>query len=180
MNFKLRQIAKLIHAGGVIAYPTEAVYGLGCDPLNAEAVSRLLAIKQRPMHKGLILIASRMEQLSRFVEWDDAWLGEVQASWPGPNTWLLPAREGLPVWINGGKSTVACRVTAHPLAAALCAATDSALISTSANQAGQQPAKSALQAQLRCYGVDHIVHGALGKLDKPTSIRDALTGTKIR
>lgn len=179
-KFSLRQTAKCIHAGSVIAYPTEAVYGLGCDPLNAQAVTRLLAIKQRPIHKGLILIADNPQQLDPFVEWDPAWRGKVQQSWPGPHTWLLPAKADLPVWINGGKPTVACRVTAHPLAAVLCAAAGSALISTSANRAGRQPAKSALQVRLRCVGVDHIVHGSLGELDKPTCIWDAVTGERIR
>ncbi len=180
MKFQLRQASQLIHHGGIIAYPTEAVYGLGCDPFNMDAVKRLLEIKQRPMHKGLILIASHVEQLKPFIEWQAESMDRVRTSWPGPYTWLLPAKTDLPPWIHGDRATVACRVTAHPLAAGLCHAANSALISTSANQTGQQPAKSALQVRLRCPEVDRILHGELGGLKKPTRIRDALTGVYIR
>lgn len=166
--------------GGIVAYPTEAVYGLGCDPLNADAVYRLLAMKQRPVHKGLILIASRLEQLLPYVRFEDDWAAQVKASWPGPHTWLLPAAPDLPYWINGGRDSVACRVTAHPLAAALCDRFGRAMISTSANRMGQPPARTPLQVRLRCPDVDLVLHGPLGNLERPTPIRDARSGTQIR
>lgn len=178
--FQLREAARRIHAGEVVAYPTEAVYGLGCDPLNPKAVYHLLDLKRRPVEKGLILIASDIEQLKPYVSLDPEWLDPVLATWPGPHTWLLPAAEALPSWINGGRETVACRVTAHPTAAALCRAAGHPLISTSANLAGKPPARSALEVQLRCPGVGFTVCGKLGDLAQPTPIRDARSGEQLR
>ncbi len=178
--FHLREAARIIHHGGIVACPTEAVYGLSCDPLDPRAVMRLLQLKQRPVDKGLILIASDIEQLRPYALLDCKGMEPVRESWPGPITWLLPARPGLPHWINGGQETVACRVTAHPLAAALCDATGQALISSSANRAGQPPARSPVQVRLRCPGADAILCGKLGKLKQPTPIRDPRTGQQHR
>ncbi|MBP8284057.1 MAG: Sua5/YciO/YrdC/YwlC family protein, partial [Chromatiaceae bacterium] len=117
---RLRLAAHWIKAGGVVAYPTEAVYGLGCDPWNGEATRRILTLKQRPESKGLILIAAAIQQLTPFVELLEAERMEaILASWPGPHTWLLPARPEVPSWLRGEHATLAVRVTAHPLAAAL-------------------------------------------------------------
>ena len=117
----MQRAADLLLMGGIVAYPTEAVYGLGCDPLNRAAVYRLLALKRRPVDKGLILIASRFDQLRPFVQpVDDDVRQRLDDTWPGPNTWLLPARTDCPAWLRGRHRTLAVRVTAHPLAAALC------------------------------------------------------------
>lgn len=173
---------RALRAGGVIGYPTEAVWGLGCDPLNAHAVERLLDIKRRSPYKGLILIASSLDQVRPFVgELPHArWL-QVQHSWPGPVTWLLPASKRAPALIRGDSDRVAVRVTAHPLASALCYVFGGAIVSTSANRAGQPPARSALQLR-RNLGreLDFILPGELGGLARPTSIRDALTGKLVR
>ncbi len=179
-DFKLHQACACIQAGGVIAYPTEAVYGLGCDPWQAAAVERLLQIKQRDISKGFILIASHITQLQSFVDWQGDWTRQVESSWPGPYTWLLPARPGLPKWLHGKYHKIACRVTAHPLAAALCDAAGHALISTSANRSGLPAARTALQVRKRCPGVDWVLSGPLGGLNQPTMIRDACTGARIR
>lgn len=177
----MRRAAGVLRRGGIIAYPTEAVYGLGCDPLNREAVERLLAIKQRPVEKGLILIAARFEQLSPFLEAQPPEIQrQLDASWPGPVTWLVPANPATPVWLRGRHPSLAVRVTAHPLAAAICEAFGGPIVSTSANPAGRPPARSALQALLRCPGVDLILHGATGPLAQPTPIRDAVTGKVLR
>ncbi len=182
--FQLRLATRLLRHGGIVAHPTEAVYGLACDPLNAEAVSRLLAIKNRPLAKGLILIAADFHQLRPFIHLPDScnppWLQAVLASWPGPYTWLLPAAEALPTWINGGHDKVATRVTAHPLAAELCRRFGGPLVSTSANRAGRTPARTAIQVQLRQKGVDMVLHGPTCGLERPTPIQDALTRRRIR
>ena len=177
----LREAARRVHQGGVIAYPTEAVYGLGCDPLNRDAVMRILTIKQRPIEKGMILIASDFDQLRPFVEppTDAIWT-RIGDSWPGPATWIIPAPPSTPTWLRGTHDSLAVRVTAHPLAAALCAAFGGPIVSTSANAAGRPPARSALQARLRCPGVDLVMGGATGKARQPTRIRDALTGKTLR
>ncbi len=177
MQVKLQYAARVLRAGGVVAYPTEAVFGLGCDPWNQAAVLRLLAIKQRPMDKGLILIANRLEQLLPFLRPLGTEVEQrLRETWPGPVTWLLPARPAAPRWLRGRHSKLAVRVTAHPLAAALCEAFGGPIVSTSANASGRPPARSALHTRLRCPGVDLILSGATGGLARPTPIRDALSG----
>jgi len=180
--FHLRTARRILRAGGIVAYPTEAVYGLGCDPLNPHAVMHLLALKQRPWQKGLILIASARHQLAPFIEAVDTVMErKIADTWPGPVTWLMPARPEVPYWLRGTHPTLAVRVTAHPLAAALCDAFGGPIVSTSANLAGHEPARSALRVQ-RELGerVDYILHGELGKLAQPTEIRDTTSGRIIR
>lgn len=180
-RFVLQSAVRVLRAGGVVAYPTEAVYGLGCDPLNRAAVERVLAIKQRPVEKGLILIASRFEQLAPFVQPpDEGVMQRLRETWPGPVTWLLPANPATPRWLRGRHHSLAVRVTAHPLAAALCSAFGGPVVSTSANASGRPPARSALQARLRCPGIDLVLHGATGGLERPSAIRDAVTGATLR
>jgi L-threonylcarbamoyladenylate synthase len=178
----LRRAVEVVRSGGVIAYPTESVYGLGCDPLEQDAVQRIFELKERDVAKGLILIASRIEQLLPYI--DDlppSVMQKLEASWPGPVTWVVPAAPAVPSWLSGGRATLAVRVTAHPVAAALCQALDMALISTSANRSGRSPARTALTVRtLFGGGVDEILPGAVGGLNKPTEIREALTGKVLR
>lgn len=177
----MRRAAWVLHQGGIVAYPTEAVYGLGCNPFDPAAIGRLLAIKQRSPDKGLILIASHTAQLAPFIQPPSAEIHQrIDTSWPGPVTWLMPARQDAPAWLRGVHDSIAVRVTAHAPAAALCATFAGALVSTSANTAGRPPARSALQARLRCPGIDLIVHGETGDRAQPTVIRDARTGATIR
>ena len=169
-------------AGGVIAYPTEAVWGLGCEPLNQHACRRILSLKRRPRAKGFILIASEFAQAEPFLEpVPRARLKPVLATWPGPVTWLLPAASWVPAHLTGGRDTLAIRVTAHPLASALCAQYGGPIVSTSANVSGRAPARTALQVQ-RQFGarVDYVLAGALGGRDQPTTIRDFASGKTLR
>lgn len=180
--WKLREAARCFREGGLLTYPTEAVFGLGCDPLNPDAVFRILALKQRPVDKGLILIASDFEQLRPFVHpVDDERMEQIFASWPGPNTWLLPTAEHLTYWLRGKHHTLAIRVTDHPVAAALCRACDSPLVSTSANLAGHPPARTPLDV-MRSFNdrVDMVIHAPVGEQAQPSTITDALTGRIIR
>lgn len=181
-NLRLALALKALRDGGVIAYPTEAVYGLGCDPLNQEAVEGLLQLKQRPMHKGLILIAADYGQLLPFIEpLAPEVMAPVLATWPGPHTWLLPTQCWVPRWIRGQHQSLAVRVTAHPLVASLCRAWQGPLISTSANKNHRQPARSPWQVRLQ-FGerLDYLLSGPLGGLERPTPIRDASSGRAIR
>ncbi len=178
----LRQAARTVREGGLIAYPTEAVYGLGCDPANAGAVRALLALKDRPASAGLILIAAELAQLERWVApLEPAVRARVEATWPGPVTWLLPAGGTVPAEVRGAHDTLAARVTAHPIAAALCRAAATPLVSTSANRRGGAPARTALAVR-RLFGdaLDYVVPGPVGGLDRPTEIRDARTGEVVR
>ena len=143
---------------------------------------RLLALKRRSAHKGLILIAADFAQLAPFLRpLTPAELGWLHASWPGPHTWLVPARSGTPRWLRGRHDTLAVRVTAHPLAAALCRVCGHPLVSTSANLSGRPPARSALAAH-RQLGrhLDALLPGPTGGAAQPTAIRNLRTGRTIR
>ena len=180
----LAEAITALRTGGVIAYPTEGVWGLGCDPRNEAAVLRLLALKQRAVDKGLILIASQLEQLRPFLDIGALpadRLAEVLATWPGPHTWVMPAARAAPRWITGAHDSVAVRISVHPQVVELCNAFGGALVSTSANRAGQ-PAptlRDALDPAL-IVTVDGVTGGETGDLASPTTIRDALGGQTLR
>ncbi|OZG40447.1 tRNA threonylcarbamoyladenosine biosynthesis protein RimN [Aeromonas sp. A35_P] len=176
-------VAALQH-DGVIAYATEAVFGLGCDPDSEAAVQRLLAIKQRPVEKGLILIAAELAQLQDYIDLDQLTseqLAKVEASWPGPFTWIMPARPDTPAWLTGQFDTLAVRVTAHPQVQALCRAFGKPLVSTSANLTGEEPARRVADiGELLASQLAYILPGEVGGQANPSEIKDARTGAVIR
>ena len=179
---RLGQAVRAVRAGGVIAYPTEAVYGLGCDPRDETAVRQILALKQRAPSKGLIVIAADINQLKPWLlPLSPEQLDTLHATWPGPVTWLLPAKPTVPYWLRGQHSTLAVRVTAHPVAAALCRRAGTALVSTSANISQRPPARSALTVR-RYFGqrLDYVLAGPLGDADRPTEIRELFSGRVLR
>ncbi len=181
MQWRIKQAVASLNQGGVIAYPTEAVYGLGCDPWDQDSVMRLLEIKQRPWQKGLILIAADFNQLQEFIKPVSAEiLQQLNATWPGPTTWLLPARFDVPKFITGEHDTIAVRVTAHKQTAALCRAFGGAIVSTSANRATRRPAKTAYQVKWQLPEVDFVMPGKCSGSNQPSQIRDALTGARLR
>ena len=180
----IEEAAEVIRSGGIVAYPTEAVWGLGCDPFDEGAVHRLLAIKQRPVEKGLILIAATLEQLKPLIDVAAVptdRLTEVLSSWPGPHTWVMPATAQAPRWITGVHRGIAVRVSEHPVVIGLCQAYGGALVSTSANLSGK-PAVSDRDAldPLLLPRIDAVVAGHTGGLARTTVIRDALTGQSLR
>ena len=181
---ELDAAAALMRRGGVLAYPTEAVFGLGCDPHDRVAFERLFALKQRPPTQGVLLIAAGFAQVERYIDVaavPDAVLAQVQASWPGPHTWIFPRSPAVPDWVAGAHAGIALRVTAHEPAAALCRAFGGALVSTSANPHGQPPARSA-DTVAGYFGdaLDGLLDAPLGDQQKPTVIRDAISGAIIR
>jgi L-threonylcarbamoyladenylate synthase len=180
-SWRVQQAAREVRAGAVIAYPTEAVWGLGCDPWNEEAVYRLLAIKSRPVEKGLILIADNIRQFDfLFEDFPELWMDRMASTWPGPNTWLVPHQNLLPEWITGVHETVALRVTDHPTVRELCALVGP-LISTSANPAGRPSARSRLRVEQYFRGqIDLVLGGSLGGRRNPSMIRDIATGQVVR
>jgi L-threonylcarbamoyladenylate synthase len=181
-QLRISQASGVLHAGGVIAYPTEAVWGLGCDPFSELAVSRILVMKRRRRGMGLILIAADIQQLCPFLSGlTSSQREELNASWPGPQTWLVPNNHVAPTWITGGRDTLALRVTDHPVAAALCCAFGGPLVSTSANPHRLPPAKTQLKVNLYFRSqLDYVVPGLLGKSNKPTSIKHLVTGETLR
>jgi L-threonylcarbamoyladenylate synthase len=178
----LDRAARTILDGGVVAYPTEAVYGLGCLPEAGAAALRILQIKRRSWRKGLIVIAADAAQLEPLVDLDASPLkAEILASWPGPATWTLRAHPEVPAWLRGEHDTLAVRVTDHPVARRLCARADSPLVSTSANRGGRPPHRHLLTLR-RDLGadVDYVLAAPLGSAARPTTIRDGRTGRVLR
>ena len=182
MSFRHEQAVRRLHMGGVIAYPTEAVWGLGCDPWNEIAVHKLLTLKRRSPDKGLILVGSDLEQFSWLTR--DLTAGQqarLELTWPGPTTWLVPHRGLVPPWISGCHETVAIRVSDHRGIRELCRTWGGPLVSTSANRAGCQPAVEGFQ----CRGyfgqeLDYLCPGRVGSSVRPTLIRDLHTDEIVR
>lgn len=170
--------AGVIKRGGIVAYATEFCFGLGCDPRNRAAVIRLLRLKRRPWHKGLIVLAADVAQLAPYVTDIPT---RVVATWPGPHTWLLTPRAGVPRWLTGRHPKIAVRVNAHSQAAALCRAAGMAIVSTSANRAGAAPVRNYHEALRRFQGVvDFVLPGMVGEAPAPTPIRDGTSGDLVR
>lgn len=171
-----------LNKGEIIAIPTEAVYGLSVDAENLTAVERLLKLKKRDPKKGLILVASDLSQLEPYIKPLPPELADkLNATWPGPFTWLVPAKEDVSPLLRGEHNNIAVRITAHPILSEICSDYEGALVSTSANFEGEQPATT--DQQVREYfgeKVAAVVPGALGRHEKPTEIRDALTGELVR
>jgi len=180
VNSTISTALSALRNGGVIAYPTEYCFGLGCDPRNHEAIERLLSIKQRKKDQGVIL--ADLTQVLDYAELESVPLiDQVKSSWPGPNTWLLPVKSQVSSWVCGTHSTIAMRVSAHPVCQQLCSEFGHAIVSTSANRHGSDALLSAddvyaeFADELDCI-VDLNVGGAKG----PSLIRDSLTGQQLR
>jgi len=177
LSFSIHKAARILKRGGVVAYPTEGVYGLGCLPDDAEAVERILNIKQRDPARGLIIIAADRTQLEPWIATDR----DLHSSASHPVTWIVPASAATPAWITGQHDGIAVRLTTHPVARALCRAAGSALVSTSANTTGRRPAINAYVLRRQFHGlVDYIVPGNCGPWSGPSEIRHMQTGTTLR
>jgi L-threonylcarbamoyladenylate synthase len=179
---ELKKITDLLHQGKLIAYPTEGVFGLGCDPLNESAVKDLLCLKQRPIEKGLIVIAANWQQLEK-------WIGDlpkarreiIQQSSLEPITWVVPASPYVPAWIRGAHESVAVRVVQHSVAAEICAGFGGPIVSTSANKSDELPCKTYQETVERfSTTVAYIVNAPVGDANKPSKICNALSGKVLR
>lgn len=182
MNKEIIKAVEIIKQGGIIAYPTEAVFGLGCDPFNYAAVNRILMLKNRPVESGFILVAAYWDQLESFVEpLLPGTMMRVRESWPGPVTWIFPVKPDVPGWITGYRKTLAVRVSAHPVIQEICKLFGGAIISSSANIHGSPPARDARTTEM-IFGdkIDFIINAPVGKLLLPTEIRNAITGEILR
>ena len=184
-SFRLSWCARVLRQDGVVAYPTEAVWGLGCTPWSQNAVGKLLTLKLRSPERGVIVIGADVESLVPFigepVSENVRLLKQAIADSPGPTTWVVPAAVRVPKWVTGGYSSVALRQTWHPPAAALCRAYGGAIISSSANRSATRPAMTAWQVR-RYFGyqLDALLPGEVGLLASPTPIKDLHTGEIMR
>ncbi|WP_114767236.1 L-threonylcarbamoyladenylate synthase [Vibrio rhodolitus] len=181
-NFE--QALSALQQGEVIAYPTEGVFGVGCDPDSPQAIEKLLTLKQRPVEKGLILIAASYEQLLPYIDESqltEEQLNTVKASWPGPYTWIMPASDKVSNWVSGQFDSIAVRVTDHPLVQKICLAFGKPLTSTSANLSGLPPCMTTEEVEAQLGGeLVAILRGETSGRDKPSEIRDAKTLQVLR
>ncbi|MCK5897587.1 MAG: Sua5/YciO/YrdC/YwlC family protein [Methylococcales bacterium] len=180
--FKLQSAIHQLESELLLAYPTEAIYGLGCDPLSERAVSDLLALKQRSIKKGLILIAANFSQLEPYLAVDEKIFQRLQAPTQETITWLVPVQQWVPKWITGEHQMLAVRITNHPLSKALCEKFDAPIVSTSANPSHLKPARTALHVRryFPASGNLKVLQGATGGNKKPSKIYNAITGEKLR
>lgn len=174
--------SKKLMAGGVIAYPTEAVFGLGCDPLNLSALERLLELKGRASHKGFIVVAANESQLENLIEpLTEPSASKIRASWPGPTTWVVAAKKNLPTVLTGGRDTLAVRICAHTVVQKLCHQFGGAIVSTSANLSQQAELRTAADvSRVFADRLDCIIDAPTGGADSPSKIFDAATLTQLR
>jgi L-threonylcarbamoyladenylate synthase len=181
VNGDIEALRTHLRLGGLVAYPTESCYGLGCDPRNVRALKRLIRLKGRSAAKGLLLIADHFKRLQAFVRplnADDR--ARMRRSWPGPVSWVVPASAACPPLLTGGRATIAIRVTAHPIAARLCRSLGMALVSTSANKSGKKPAQTAAECR-RIFGARvRVIDGRIGQRRRPSTLIDLATGTVLR
>jgi L-threonylcarbamoyladenylate synthase len=176
---RTHDLIEVFTSGGIFAYPTEAVYGLGCNPDNEQAVQKLLSLKKRPLNKGLILVASDFSQVEKYLKP----LSDEQKKYTAPSetTYIFPALASAPKWLTGDFDSLAIRISKHPLVRELCEILGSALVSTSANLSGQPPAKTANEvAEQFDEEIDAILDGKLGDSQNPSVIRDSISLQIIR
>jgi len=180
LSLLANEVDKLVQQGGILAYPTEAVYGLGCDPFNQASVEAIQALKGRGAEKGFILLIADWSQLFPLIApINDEQLARVRATWPGFVTWIFPKAPSLPEWLTGGQDSVAIRMSAHPVAHAL--AMKQPIVSTSANLSGQPPAKN--ETELLHHfpkGIDALIQGQLGEFIQPSAIYDVRSNQRLR
>ncbi|OCG14670.1 L-threonylcarbamoyladenylate synthase TsaC [Gilliamella sp. Fer2-1] len=179
----LSQINNCLKNGEVIAYPTEAVFGLGCDPNCESAVLKLLQLKQRSIDKGLILIASHYQQLIPYI--DESTITNEQkklalTNWSEPITWVFPKNENTPYFLTGKFDSIAIRITNHPVVCKLCDLYGKPIVSTSANISAHPPCKTAIEVAKQ-FGPDFpILDGETGHRTQPSQIKDIKTGQIFR
>ena len=182
----LSNALKALKNQGVIAYPTESVFGLGCDPDSPEAINKILQIKHRPAYKGLILIAANIDQLQHYVDFNTLTTQQIERvknSWPGPFTWVIPAKENSCKLIQGDFKSIAVRVSAHPVVIQLCSQFGKPIISTSANLSGLDPCTTSQQVKemfTKQPLLENIINAPVCGLATPSQIRDAQSGQRLR
>lgn len=181
-NNILDETCKLLQQGKVIACPTESVFGLSCDPLNEIAINTLLQLKQRPISKGLIIVANNLKQLKPYIATlTEQQINKLQQTRTKPITWIVPAHPDAPNWLTGAQTGIAIRITNHPVLAQLCQAIDSALVSTSANRSGQPPARTALEVRAQFpTEIPLIIDSNTVLNNNPSEIRDLISDTILR
>jgi len=188
VGWRLNRVVHALRKGAIVAYPSDTIWGLGCDPVNPLAVKKLQEIKRRPSTKGLILLGHKAEQFDFCIDKStiDTLQKEATQHKQKPTTWVVPAAKNCPPWLTTGKQTIAIRLTDKPLIKALCSLLQRPVISTSANLSGRPPARNGLQIQRNFHtSVDFIIedhddHSSLSGKQKASRIIDLKTGKILR
>ena len=170
-----------IKKGEIIAYPTEAVYGIGCDPWNQKSVEKIYKIKKRVSNKPFILVASDINHLNNLINIGSL-TDDVLSSWPGHVTWLIPALSEAPQWlIDGSTGLIAIRISNHKIIKQICSIFGKPIISTSANMSSEKPfiSKEDMTKNFSS-SVPLLVEGEIGSYPNTSIIKNMLTGEKIR
>jgi len=180
--WQIKKAIQVINQGGVICYPTESVYGLGCDPYDLAAVLYLLEIKKRQLDKGLLLVAANVSQLEPYININDKQtINKLKEATDKPVTWIVACNEKTPVWLTGKHQSIAVRISTHPVIKQLCTLFNGALVSTSANISGLPSVKKNwLVHKQFANKIDYYVPGELGRFKKESEIRNIKTGEVIR
>jgi len=173
----LPRAARLVKQGGLLVYPTDTVYGLGCDPFNAKAVERLFRVKRREA-KPISVLCHSIESVKKVARLNASALRLAKTFWPGPLTLVLPMRLKLAFPIHQGTGAVGVRIPALPLCVELLRLCGGFLTGTSANLSGQPSCRTA-KAAVRTFGtgVDMILDG--GRLERMESTVISLLGEGI-
>ncbi|MCV2506098.1 MAG: Sua5/YciO/YrdC/YwlC family protein [Candidatus Lightella neohaematopini] len=185
-SFNINEINKIVLAlkdKKIIAYPTESVFGLGCDPDYEIVVKKILILKNRPIEKGLILVASNYEQIKKYIDETKITIDikkRLFSSWPGPISWALPANSNVPVWLTGKYDKLVVRISNFLPIRLICQKFGKAIISTSANVSQQLPARTVDEVYKLFGSKVVIMNDIVGKLPCPTKICDAISNTIIR
>ncbi len=181
-SFNLSKVARSIRRQALVVYPTDTVFGLGCHPQSKLAVKTLCELKGRPLTKGLVLVAPCYQLLEKYVDFQPGdWPRQIKNSWPGAVTWVVPAKQGVPDYLTGGRGTIAVRLCLHPLVKELCHYLRHALVSTSANPTGRPPARNLFVAR-RYFGnsVDYYLNGVVDQNAMASEIREFPSGNVLR
>jgi L-threonylcarbamoyladenylate synthase len=178
----IKRAVQILNQGGVISYPTESVYGLGCDPADLEAVLHLLELKNRQINKGLLLVADNVSQLKPYIDINDTLIiSKLMSKTDRPVTWIVPCHYSTPAWLTGEHQSIAVRISNHPIVKRLCTQFNGAIVSTSANLSGQSSTKKSWMVRHRFANqIDYYVPGELGVFKSESQIRDAITGEIFR
>ena len=177
---ELKKIHEILVAGGVIAYPTESVFGLGCDPSNKQAITKILEIKKRTLEMGLVLLTPNIEIVSGWVNMNNKQLKIFSTPSPRPTTYIVPATDSAPQWL-GVKNTLAIRLSNDPFIKSICGMMGLPIVSTSANLHGEKPCRSATEVEkIMGSQLDHIVFKPTGSFNNPSTIIDLSSGKTVR
>ncbi len=172
---KIQRAVDILNQGGVIAYPTDTVYGIGCDLMNKSAIERIYQMKGMQKDKSLAFICPDLSDISRYAIVENAQYRVMKRVLPGPYCFILQATREVPKIVHLKQKTVGIRVPAHPVTIALVRALGRPLISSTAAMTGAEPLIDPWEIKEQFSGLDLILDGGTGG-NVPTTVVDLSQG----